>query len=195
MWDIDDDGRMEVLVTDSDGKLFCQELGDGTWNKETSLPPHLHRSYTTYQWDNYEPNEGGPLDASNIPTETIQIPSALTAQGDFYSYLQSPEDKDYFVVNTRWSASICLQTPKNRAYSMEVYSYKDKWNNDSQAPEADGKIDGLIWTGKSAPGGQLCFSGGAVVPARKGEYKYVIGIKSANGDYSPYWPYWLKIVK
>ncbi len=195
IWDINDDGQAEVLVTDTDGKLFCQRLGVDTWNKHTSLPPHHRRFYNTFQWDNFEPNEGGPLDENGLPTQTMQVPSALTAKGDFYSYLTSPNDKDYFVVNTKYSAQICLHPPPNRHYTLEIYSYKDRWNNATEDPGGDGIVDGLIWKKKSGPGAKLCYGAYDLVPPRTGEYKYIIGIVSEDGDHSLHWPYWLTITK
>ena len=37
-------------------------------------------------------------------------------------------------------------------------------------------------------------TGNSVTPTRYGEYKFIVGIESDTG-FSPYWPYWLNILK
>jgi hypothetical protein len=194
IWDIDGDGRIEVLSRDANGRVFCHQLGKDTWNKLSSLPPHDTNAYRTGQWDNYEPNDGADTSGDAIPDRMARIPSALTSAGNFYSYLSHADDKDYFLVDTSWGGSVCVRSPKGRVYTLHVYSYYDRWDNTTQAPGADGKPDGLIWE-DTGNGANKCFSGNKVAPHRYGEYRFVVGIKSKDGDYSPFWPYWITAKK
>ena len=195
-WDIDADGRIEVISSDANGSIYCHELGKATWRKHDSLPPHFTMFNRTYQWDNHEPNEGTDTNKDGLPDRYIQVPSALTSKGDFYSYLSTAVDKDYYLVDTAWGASICLKSPKGYAYTLRVYSYKDRWNNSTKATTPDGKPDGFLWQKASAKGGTVCFRGNYVMPPRYGEYKFVIGVESTGTtNFSPYWPYWLTIKK
>ena len=195
-WDNDADGRIEVISSDANGSIFCHELGKATWNKKDNLPPHFTMVNRSYQWDNHEPNEGTDTNKDGLPDKYIQVPSALTSKGDFYSYLSSSADKDYYLVDTAWGGSICLTSPKGFAYNLRVYSYKDRWNNSTKAAPADGKPDGFLWQKTSAKGGTVCFRGNYVMPPRYGEYKFIIGVESTGvTNFSPYWPYWLTIKK
>ena len=194
--DINKDGRLEVLSADPYGKVFCHALGKGTYSRADSLPPHFTTFSRTHQWDNHEPNEGADSDKDNVPDGFVQVPSALTAKGDFYSYLSSAKDKDHFLVNTNHVGQVCLTAPRGKAYTLKVYSYSDKWNNTSHAVGADGKKDGLVWQKASTAGGTVCFRGSYVVPYRYYEYKYVIGVESTGGaNFSPFWPYWITTKK
>ena len=196
MWDIDADGRLEVISADANGSVYCHELGKATWNKADSLPPHFTLFNRSYQWDNHEPNEGTDTNNDGLPDGYIQVPSALTSKGDFYSYLSSAADQDYYLVDAAWGASICLTSPKGRAYNLRVYSFMDRWNNVSKAITPDGKPDGFIWQNTSTSGGTVCFRGNYVMPPRYGEYKFIIGVDSAGAtNYSPHWPYWITIKK
>jgi hypothetical protein len=193
IWDLDADGRLDVLSSDASGNIHCQELGYDTWNKLSSVPPmpiHLN----TRQWDNYEPNEGRDSDADGLPDEVVRIPSALTAKGDFYGYLSSVTDKDYYLVDADWGAAICVTAPLGNAYTLKVYSFADRWNNSTHVAGTDGVKDGLVWT--DASGTQTkCFSHGLIAPYRSAEYKFIIGIEARGGSFSPYWPYWISTPK
>ncbi|HIA01219.1 MAG TPA: hypothetical protein EYN66_04820, partial [Myxococcales bacterium] len=194
IWDIDGDGRVEALSRDTVGRVFCHKLGEDTWNKHSSLPPHDSSTYRTGQWDNFEPNDGADTSGDGIPDRISRIPSAVTSPGNFYSYLSHAEDQDFYLVDTSWGGSVCVRSPKDRVYTIHIYSYKDRWNNDTQAPGADGKVDGLIWedTGNAQ---NKCFHGNKVAPHRYGEYRFVVGIKGKNGDHSAFWPYWITAKK
>ncbi len=195
VWDMDGDGRLEVITSDSSNKFGCYRLGAGTWNKATSQPPHIPAYLTTHQWDNFEPNPGTDLNADGVPDKAIHLASAATRKGDFYSYLSTATDADYYVVDANWGGSICLTAPKGFDYNLKVFSSSDKFDNGTKAAPADGKPDGLLWQGKTgAGGGSACFSGGMITPYRYGEYKFIIGIESASG-WSADWPYWLSIPK
>ena len=195
-WDINQDGRLEVLSADPYGKVFCHTLGQATWSRGNSLPPHFTTFSRTFQWDGYEPNEGADSDGDNVPDGHVQVPSALTAKGDFYSYLSSASDKDHFLVNTNHVGQVCLTAPAGKAYMLKVYSYFDKWNNSTHVQGADGKKDGMVWQKASTTGGTVCFSGSMVVPSRYYEYRYVIGIETTGGNnFSPHWPYWITTKK
>ncbi len=190
MWDVDDDGRLEVISTvNSTGRTDCHKLGASTWNLNSSLPPHFPSYLRTFQWDNYEPNDGQDFDADGMPDAVIQVPSALTAKNRFYSYISDADDEDFFLVDAAWGGHICMRSPKGRNYDMSVYAFADKWNNDTQDPGADGQPDGLIWTNDSASA-QKCFHGSSVYPYRYGEYRFIVRIRPVDG-FSPHWPYWL----
>ena len=194
IWDMNGDGRLDVTVADGAGKVYCQQLGAATFTKKTSLPPHLTPYLRTNQWDNFEPNPGTDTNGDGVPDQLIQIASAQTRKGNFYSYLSSATDKDFYKVDTGWGGNICLSAPAGRQYTMKVYGYADKWNNATKVAGADGKPDGLLWSGTTTAGGQVCFSGNSVLPFRHGEYKFAIGVESSVG-FSPYWPYWITAAK
>ncbi|MBI5611114.1 MAG: hypothetical protein HY902_19735, partial [Deltaproteobacteria bacterium] len=194
IWDMNGDGRLDVMVADGAGKVFCEQLGAATVNRKSSLPPHITPYQRTGQWDNFEPNPGTDVNADGLPDKIIQIASALTRKGNFYSYLSSATDVDYYMIDTAWGGQVCLQAPKGREYKLKVYSYADKWNNTTKAAPADGKVDGLVWSGATTAGGQVCFSGNSVLPTRYGEFKFAIGVESVKG-FSPYWPYWITAAK
>jgi hypothetical protein len=194
IWDINGDGRLNVLSRDSIGRVYCHQLGEDTWNKLSSLPPHNTNAYRTGQWDNYEPNDGADTTGDGIPDRISRIPSALTSQGHFYSYLSHPNDEDFHLIDTSWGGNICMRSPKNRVYTMHVYSYFDKWDNTTKAPVKDGKADGLVWENTSNANNK-CFYGNKVAPFRHGEYRFVVGIKSKTGDHSAFWPYWIHASK
>ncbi|MFT7625729.1 MAG: hypothetical protein ACI9WU_004920, partial [Myxococcota bacterium] len=40
-----------------------------------------------------------------------------------------------------------------------------------------------------------CWSGSSVIPQRHGEYRFVVQIKSSDGDFSATWPYWVTASK
>ena len=192
IWDIDGDGRLEVLASEGTYTLYCYKLGKDTWHPFSSLPPYFTPLMRTYQLDNFEPNDGKDTNGDGLPDQYIQIPSAATSGSwHFYSYLSSATDKDYYLVNTGWGATVCLKAPKNRDYVLEVYSFRDKWNNETHEAGKDGKPDGLVWSKSTGKGGKVCFDHSKVYPSRSGEYKFIVGIRSNDGSYSPYWPYWL----
>ena len=196
VWDIDGDGQLEVISSAADGSVHCHALGKNTWNKKGVLPPHFSPFLRTHQWDNLEPNEGTDSNKDGLPDAVIQVPSAMTYKSNLYSYLSSAKDQDYYLVGTGWGARICLAAPKGKTYKLKVYSYKDRWNNGSKLPGADGKIDGLIWEKNSPVGGTICFYGSSVMPPRHGEYKFIIGVVPATAsDYTPFWPYWVSTKK
>jgi len=195
IWDLDGESRLSLYVADSAGRLYCQRLGGETWNKASNLPPSLPRIYRTNQQDNFEPNDGADRNADGVPDDVAWIPSALTAKGDFHSYLTSPTDRDFFRVDAAWGGPICLTAPPGRRYHLSIYSLADRFTNATKAAPADGVVDGLVWEGDTSPGGTRCFSTGMVVPTRHGEFRFVVGVESADGDYSPYWPYWLYATK
>lgn len=194
IWDMDGDGRINVVSADSNSNIYCHQLGTGTFNRATSLPPQVPWYLRTYQWDNFEPNDGADKNGDSIPDQQPRIASSQTRKGNFYSYLTSTSDKDYFIVDAGYNGQICLTAPKGRQYKLKVYSYKDLWNNTSQVAGADGKPDGLVWQGQTASGGQTCFIGSLVIPYRYAEYKFVVGVESVVGS-SPYWPYWITTPK
>ncbi|MBM4342112.1 MAG: thrombospondin type 3 repeat-containing protein [Deltaproteobacteria bacterium] len=193
-WDANGDGTLEVTSADGAGKVYCHTLGPGTWNKTAVLPPHLPMYLRTNQWDNYEPNPGTDNNGDGVPDQVTRVASAMTRRGHFYSYLSSATDQDFYQVDTSWGGGICLQAPKGRAYTLKVYALADRINNTTKVAGADGKPDGLIWTGTTPTGSQVCFTGNSVVPARHGEYRFIVGVSSSVGS-SPYWPYWLNINK
>jgi len=194
-WDMNGDGTLEVTAADSAGKVYCYTLGANTWNKKAVLPPHVQPYLRTSQWDNYEPNEGKDTNGDGVPDQVIRLASALTAKGQFASYLSTATDVDFYQIDTAWGGNICLQSPKGRAYTLSVYATYDKIHNTTKAAPGDGKPDGLIWTGSTAAGGAVCFNGNSVPPPfRYGEYRFVVGIQSKTG-FSPYWPYWLTAAK
>ena len=194
VWDIDGDGHIEVVVGDSAGRVHCQELGQDTWHKASSLPPHLGPVHPTNQWDGFEPNDGEDLDGDGMPDRVLAIPSALTAKGEFYSYLTSEEDVDVFRVDAAWGGNICMTSPPGRSYSLGIYALSDKVDNATGEMGADGQVDGLVWedTGAAAT---KCFHGSLVFPHRKGEYHFVVEIRSDGGGSSPFWPYWIHAAK
>ncbi|MBI4705053.1 MAG: putative metal-binding motif-containing protein [Deltaproteobacteria bacterium] len=186
LWDLGGASRMGVLSTDANQNLFCHQLGDGTWDRASALPPHFPAYMRSYQWDNYEPNEGADKNADGVPDEVIRIPSALTSRGDFYGYLSSPTDKDYYLVDAQHGGTICLRPPKGKSYTLKIYSFYDK-----KAPSGP---DGLVWQDSWKGPDVKCFTGGSVVPNRNGEFRFVVGVES-QGDYSTYWPYWISAPK
>jgi hypothetical protein len=194
IWDINYDGKLDVLLSDANGAVMCYTLGEGTWNPKKSIPPHITPFLRTYQWDAYEPNDGQDNNADGLPDVFTRIPSAMTAKGAFYGFLGSATDKDYYLVNTHWNGQVCLDAPPGREYALEVYSLADKWINQTHASGTDGLPDGLVWTGNTGVGGQVCFLGTAVVPSRAAEYKFIVGITSVSG-YSVDRPYWLTAPK
>ena len=193
VWDMDADGRIEVLSAGGNGKVYCHELGDKTWHPNSSLPPYETLTYRTAQWDNFEPNDGADLDADGLPDRVARIPSALTRRGDFYSYLSTEADEDFYLLDTSWGGNMCLRSPPGRNYTLSVWSVFDRINNETKVAGADGKPDGLIWEDASAAVNK-CFSGGQLVPNRHGEYRFIVKVAS-DGDFSAYWPYWLKATK
>ena len=195
IWDIDGSARLSVYAVDSAGRLYCQRLGEGTWNKGSSLPPPMPRTYRTSQQDNFEPNDGADHNADGVPDDVAWLPSALTAKGDFYSYLTSPADRDFYRVDAAWGGPICLTAPPGRRYRLLVYSLADRFTNATKLAPADGQVDGLVWQGDTAAGGTRCFSTGSVLPNRHGEYRFIVGVETVDGDASPYWPYWLYATK
>lgn len=193
VWDIDDDNRAEVVVTNSGGSVYCQKLGPATWNKYESQPPRRPRAYRTNQDDNYEPNDGDDIDADGVPDHFARIPSALTARGDFYSYLTSATDEDFFHINTKSSSDICMRSPPGHNFSLHVYSMADKLDAGGVAG-TDGLPDGLVWEDASTDETK-CFNGSSMVPTRAGEYFFIIAVKSADGTFSKHVPYWIEAVK
>lgn len=193
IWDLDANGRLDVLASDANGNVYCQELGQDTWNKFSSVPP-LPIHLKTNQWDNYEPNEGADSNGDGIPDDVVRIPSALTAKGELYGYLSTAADKDYYLLDASYSGGICVTAPVGQSYALNIYSFTDLWNNTTRAPGSDNAKDGLVWTDTSASQTK-CFNGGSVVPPRYGEYKFVIGIESTNGSFSAHWPYWISAPK
>jgi len=194
LWDINRDKKIDVLVSDSDGILRCYSLGDNTWNPRTSIPPHITPFLRTYQWDAYEPNDGQDKNGDGLPDVYTRIPSALTTKEAFYGFLSTSTDKDYYLIDTAWNSKICLSSTAGRQYRLEVYSFADKWDNETYQPNPDGKPDGLVWTGTTQAGGQVCFDRSSVAPTREAEYKFIVGIVSVSG-YSADRPYWLTAPK
>lgn len=194
VWDVDADGRLDVLSADADGRVFCHSLGAKTWNPRTSLPPHLPWYLRTYQWDNLEPNDGEDVNEDGLPDRVAYLPSALTRKGAFYSYLSNETDRDVFLVNTGWNGAICLTAPPGREYALDVFSFADKWNNETHAPTPDGRADGLVWSNTTGTKGTVCFHGTFVTPYRTNEYRFLAGVRSKAGS-SAHRPYWLSAPK
>lgn len=194
VWDTNGDGRLNVMATNQDGRLFCQQLGTQTWDRYNSLPPKLNRAYKSNNWDNYEPNDGADLDADGVPDQFHRVPSAQTANGNFYSYLTSATDVDTFYIDANWSGSMCLRSAKGQNYSLHVYSLSDKFDNTTKLAPADGIVDGLVWEDVGTNGNK-CFSGGSLLPTRNGEYQFVIQVRSIGGTHSEHWPYWIHAQK
>ena len=194
MWDMNSDGRLEVATTDEDGKVYCHQLGPDTWNKNSSLPPHVPRHYRTQQWDNFEPNDGADTTGDGLPDQIARIPSALTSKGNFYSYLSTATDEDYFLIDTGWGGGLCVRSPKGRVYTLHIYSVFDKWNNETASGSSDGIPDGLLFEDTS-DAVTKCWTGSKVAPHRHGEYRFIVGIKGKDGAHSPYWPYWIDAPK
>jgi len=194
VWDLDGDGMIEAITSDAAGNVYCHKLGKDTWNKATSQPAHVRPFYRTNQFDPYEPNEGADTNADGMPDQITRVPSALTAKGDFYGYLSSAADKDYYLIDSDWGGSICVEATGGRVIDLEVYSYLDRWDNVTHATPADGVVDGLIWE-STTDATKKCFYGSNVVPYRYGEYRFVIGVKSHAGSFSPHWPYWITATK
>lgn len=170
-------------------------MGPATWDKFANLPPYRTMAYRTNQQDNFEPNEGADADVDGLPDEVIQLPSALTAKSDLYRYISAPLDDDFYIVDTTWGGNICLRAPKNRTYTLSIYATKDKINTTTLAAGGDGQPDGGLWEGEASNGAETCWYGSLHAPPRHGEYKFIVGIRSTDGDFSPHWPYWLKVPK
>ena len=187
-WDIDGDGRIEVLSSDGNANVYCHRLGVKTWSREGALPPRFPIYSRTYQWDNEEPNEGTDNNLDGVPDGWVQIPSALTSSGDFYSHLSSVADKDYYLVATGWGGAVCLQPPKGATYKFRVFSDADRWNNLDHTLGPDGKPDGLVWEGVTSPGVELCTTADA---KHKGLFKFIVGVEPANNSANAFWPYWI----
>jgi hypothetical protein len=194
IWDLDRDGRLEVLVADEFRDVHCHRLGAATWNRDGVVPPHIPLFHRTYQFDNHEPNEGRDLTGDGLPDEYIRIPSALTATGEFYGYLSTPEDRDYYLINSDYSGNLCVTAPLGQAYTVSVYSLTDRKNNQSGASGADGIADGLIWRDDSDRRDK-CLTAGAAPFSRSGEYRFIVGIESRHGSHSPHYPYWIRAPK
>ena len=194
VWDVDSDGRLDVIAADSAGRVHCRRFGEDTWNPATSLPPHDTLAYRTKQWDNHEPNDGTDTNADGMPDQVMSVPSALTAKGEFYSWLSAADDVDFFRIDAAWGGQICLQSPKDRTYSLRIYAFSDKLDNVTGATGGDGAADGLIWEDAS-DASYKCFTGSGVLPTRHGEYHFIAEIGSVGGDFSPYWPYWINAPK
>ncbi len=193
VWDIDGDGRLEVLFSDTSERLHCYQLGAATFNPLASAPTVQSSHYPSGRTDMFEPNDGEDIDGDGIPDYARHIPSAMTAQGNFYSYLSSADDEDFFMVDTQWEATVCLQSPVGHSYNLAVYGTADKWINATQLPGTDGQPDGLVWADDSAEP-YKCFTAGMVNPPRWGEYKFIIRVWT-DEETSSTWPYWLEIPK
>ena len=185
LWDIDGSGRLAVISTDASHNIHCHQLGPQTWRKESSLPPHFPQYLRTYQWDNYEPNEGGDTNGDGMPDQIIRVPSALTTKGDFYSYISSPTDKDYYLIDAGYSGPVCMTSPDVASYTLKAYTFSDK-----VAPAGP---DGLVWEDTTTTKTK-CFYPGSVMPPRHGEYRFIIGVES-QGAASMHWPYWINAAK
>ena len=120
----------------------------------------------------------------------MRIPSALTVRGDFYSYLSSNSDEDYFLLSTDHYPQICLSMEDGLGYTLEIYSFADRLVNATGAAGSDGMPDGLIWRDYSAAA-KKCFSVNGINPIRTYEFRYIVGVRP-NGDVKPLVPYWLK---
>ncbi len=174
VWDIDGSGRLAVISTDTNHKLFCHR-SDRRRGEGGVLPPHFPSYLRTYQWDNYEPNDGQDTNGDGMPDAIIRVPSALTSRGDFYGYISTQNDKDYYLIDGAYSGPICMTSPKTAAFTMKVFSFSDKLS-----PVGP---DGLVWQ-NATPAKTKCFSAGSVNPPRSGEYRFIVGIES-QGTASP----------
>ena len=86
-----------------------------------------------------------------------------------------------------------MQAPAGRVYNLSIYSYKDRRNNATHEPGADGKPDGLVYKDVT-DAVRKCFSAGMVIPNVGGEFKLLIGIESKKG-FSADHPYWIETPK
>ena len=194
MWDVDDDGRLDVFATDQTGRLYCKEMGPNTFNRSGIIPPHYSMAYRTFQWDNYEPNEGGDTNADGVPDGYVRIPSALSSSGDFYGYFSSLMDRDYYLMDAAYGGAMCVTGPPGATFRMSVYSFQDRFNNVTKAAPGDGIVDGLVW--ESSDGSTTkCFNANNTLPRRQGEFRYVLGIEPTGGTVGPEWPYWVSAPK
>ncbi|MFT7580577.1 MAG: hypothetical protein ACI9MR_002248 [Myxococcota bacterium] len=184
VWDMDSDGRLEIITSDNANQVRCFELGSSTWNKFGTIPPRIDNLNRTYQWDNFEPSE--------TKETAMRIPSAVTAKGDFHAYISSAEDVDFYAINTAWGGSICLESPRDLgfAYSLTVY----KANTDGSVL-ADGPLDdGAVWR-SDTDAVRKCFRGSIVEPRLNGQYRFVVKVEPKDGQFTPFWPYWIQAAK
>jgi hypothetical protein len=125
VWDRDGDGALDLILTDKSGRFLCLEMGAATFNRTTSIPPLESPYYRTYQWDNYEPNDGQDIDDDGFPDRVVQLSSNLTTFGRAWSYIQDSDDVDFFEVSVTEKSSICLHHAKDVSYSLTLYSDLD----------------------------------------------------------------------
>jgi hypothetical protein len=190
-WDFDADGRLDVVSRDASGNVYCHSLGKDTWSKKGVLPPRFSPYYQTYQTDPYEPNDGADVNGDGLPDEITRVPSALTTKGDFYGFLTHDLDKDFYQIDTGYSGNVTVDSPPGTVYDIEIYSEFDQWNNDTHAPGADGKPDGLIFSDHSASP-KKSFSGASLNPQRYGQYRFTLAVLPHDGTpIQSTWPYWV----
>jgi hypothetical protein len=194
-WDLDADGRLDVISKDASGNVYCHSLGKDTFSKKATLPPRFSPYYQSFQADPYEPNDGEDKNADGLPDVITRVPSALTTKGDFYGYLTHDADKDFYQLDTGYSGNVTVDSPPGTVYDLEIYSSADLWNNDTKAPGGDGKPDGLIFSDHSdAP--KKSFSGASLNPQRYGLYKFTVAVlPHAGTPVQPTWPYWISSPK
>lgn len=194
IWDANNDGKLDVLSKDAKGNIFCHSLGQNTFNPWTSLPPYVHNINRTYQYDNFEPDDGQDIDGDGLPDAIARIPSAITSKPPgLYAFISHPKDHDFLLINTAYKGAICLLSPPNRIYSMAIWSFADKLDNFTKNPQPDGKPDGKIYEDTSDEK-QKCFDGYKLTPNRTGEYKFIVEVYSKKG-WSTFRPYWIWALK
>ncbi len=69
-----------------------------------------------------------------------------------------------------------------------------EWDNTIQELGADGVRDGLVYE-DLGPASDKCLNGSVVLPTRKGEYHFVVEVRSETGEFSPSWASWVHAAK
>jgi hypothetical protein len=122
--DLDNDGRMEIITTSTDGKAYCYRLGEGSWTA-TSLLTQMYTGVTPIQRngniDSFEPNdrvEGADgVVTLNLATRYTQKDNAFYP---YRAFISSPGDVDWYEVSSsQYMAEITSPTGKD--YDVAIY--------------------------------------------------------------------------